>query len=227
MGASGYDEETLREHIPAMVYTLYDGYYIYGKYLNYDNQNNAIGYNYGLKPYIYYSCRYFRDINNNFVVNYTLDNSISIYGKIRGNYVTKSGYVINPDLVTSVIPENVDIIFNRLLTYNPNKYGDLEPNNYIGTINYPLSVVYDGTTISREVLTEQITIKEEQTADKIGTYLADVVNHATLHNGNFDLISATEAYKRCSISKRLLLISRSRLSFLKPQISMTLYKVCI
>ena len=95
MGASGYDQDTLKEYIPAMLYTMYDGYYIYGKYFNYTiNQ-----YQYGLKPYIYYSCRYIYGNNNDFVVNYTLDNSITIYGKVNGKYVTDSGYVINTNLV--------------------------------------------------------------------------------------------------------------------------------
>lgn len=34
LGASGYDEQSLEQFIPAMVYTMYDGYYIYGKYYN-------------------------------------------------------------------------------------------------------------------------------------------------------------------------------------------------
>jgi predicted PurR-regulated permease PerM len=37
MGASGYDEDTLKQFIPAMLYTMYDGYYIYGKYYNYSS----------------------------------------------------------------------------------------------------------------------------------------------------------------------------------------------
>ena len=50
-GASGYDKDSLQAFIPAIVYTMYDGYYIYGKYYN-----EEIGdYQYGLKPYIYYS----------------------------------------------------------------------------------------------------------------------------------------------------------------------------
>ena len=94
LGASGYDQESLQQFIPAIVYTMYDGYYIYGKY-----QNEKEGkYQYGLKPYIYYSCRYVKN-NDDFVVNYTLDNSITVFGKINDTYVTKSGTLINPDTV--------------------------------------------------------------------------------------------------------------------------------
>ena len=72
---AGYGEDVLKDYVPAIVYTLYDGYYIYSTYNNtldvkndvtnpsgdefysqasYQNGENI----YGLKPYIYYSCRY-------------------------------------------------------------------------------------------------------------------------------------------------------------------------
>ena len=34
LGASGYDQESLQQFIPAIVYTMYDGYYIYSPYTN-------------------------------------------------------------------------------------------------------------------------------------------------------------------------------------------------
>lgn len=57
-------------------------------------QNNQ----YGLKPYIYYTCRYKDNSPVNpfdFVVNYTLDNAIVIYGYIGSlGYKTVSGYLV-------------------------------------------------------------------------------------------------------------------------------------
>lgn len=149
MGASGYDRDTLKEYIPAMLYTMYDGYYIYGKYFNYDiNQ-----YQYGLKPYIYYACRYVAGLND-FVVNYTLDNSITVYGKINGEYVTKSGYVINPSLVTNIVRDG---------------YG------------YVQSVIYDGINIEREILTEQlITIDDNGVATR-GSYQYTKYNNQKIY----------------------------------------------
>ena len=108
-----YTKEDLQAYVPAIVYTLYDGYYIYGKRYNVysDTQINESGgltdmtidtelndankYEYGLKPFVYYSCRYYKDSNNDFVVNFTLDNFISIYGTVNGNYEARSGYLIN------------------------------------------------------------------------------------------------------------------------------------
>lgn len=138
MGASGYDQDTLKEYIPAMLYTMYDGYYIYGKYFNYTiNQ-----YQYGLKPYIYYSCRYIYGNNYDFVVNYTLDNSITIYGKVNGKYVTDSGYVINANLVGNV---------ESIVSYVKGTYRK----------NYPTKISYDGVNIEREILTEQLVVINE------------------------------------------------------------------
>ena len=108
LGASGETSESLQQYIPAIVYTLYDGYYIYGKYYN----ESKAEYQYGLKPYIYYSCRYVKGSNNDFVINYTLDNTITIYGKVNGEYVTKSGALINPDMV--------NVVSNQLVTYDKN-----------------------------------------------------------------------------------------------------------
>lgn len=141
MGASGYDQDTLKEYIPAMLYTMYDGYYIYGKYFNYKLGENG-EYQYGLKPYIYYSCRYIYGNNYDFVVNYTLDNSITIYGKINGKYVTDSGYVINPSLVGNV---------ESIVSYVKGVYKK----------DYPTKITYDGVTIEKEILKEQLIVIAE------------------------------------------------------------------
>ena len=87
--SENYTENELKEYIPAILFTLYDGYYIYSKY-----EDTVTGeYVYGLKPLMYYSCRYVTSADD-FVVNYTLDNSISVIGKVNHEYVNKTGYLI-------------------------------------------------------------------------------------------------------------------------------------
>ncbi len=121
----GATDNYLKPYIPAMVFTLYDGYYIYSPSYNYtelnettedndgftiessegtlttdevierySNRENA-QYNHILKPYIYYTVRYApENTNTDVVVNYSLDNYVVVYGMVKGQYVTRSGYLV-------------------------------------------------------------------------------------------------------------------------------------
>lgn len=106
--------DDLQAYVPAMLFTLYDGYYIYSSY---DNVYSTTGtgedekvnikldgknFQNGLKPYVYYSAKYRLRNGNIIVVNYTLDNAITVYGDFGSGYITKSGYLINPDYVQNV-----------------------------------------------------------------------------------------------------------------------------
>lgn len=121
---TGYNEDTLKEYVPALVYTMYDGYYIYSPFTNTLDKNKTnevinedgtiskksdaeilkdkedatykdgekIS---GLKPYVYYSCRYRKDKDNDFVITYSLDNYITIKGLIKGKQVDDAGYLLD------------------------------------------------------------------------------------------------------------------------------------
>lgn len=132
----GFTKTTLQNYVPALVYTMYDGYYIYSPYINTwgtnstndeirDEMQSQIGiqesgtYNngdilFGLKPYVSYSCRYIMgDID--VVITYSLDNYIQIQGKIGDKAVSKYGYLLNDrDLVINGVSSesyngNIDI----------------------------------------------------------------------------------------------------------------------
>ena len=139
---NGYTEEEMNQYIPALVYTMYDGFYIYSRF---ENQNylyeitdegdvttNPIDNNgeniFGLKPYIPYSVRYKRG-NIDVVITYALDNYISIRGTINGNYIDDSGYLIDG--------------------IEPGTYGEGNPNGNIS---------YNGVSIENEVLEEYLPI---------------------------------------------------------------------
>lgn len=100
---SGYGESVLQNYVPAIVYTLYDGYYIYSAYNNTLDDDDKISevakYTngkkiYGLKPYIYYSCRYKPNATSDFIITYSLDSYITIQGRVNGNIVNRSGYLL-------------------------------------------------------------------------------------------------------------------------------------
>lgn len=125
LGTSGYSQDDLKSYVPSIIYTLYDGYYIYSKY--YDTVEKD--YKYGLKPFISYSCRYVKGSNYDFVVNYTLDNTITIIGKVNGEYVTKTGHLLY--LKDNNDKPDKEILKENLITLgNDNKQESKEKYEY-------------------------------------------------------------------------------------------------
>lgn len=132
----GYTKETLQNYVPALVYTMYDGYYIYSPYKNTwntessnkdikdemseqitDQNTYSEGQKlYGLKPYVYYSCRY-KNITGNIdvVITYSLDNYIQIQGKIGDQIVNKYGYLLS-DVNENGYYKGISIISEKLLS---------------------------------------------------------------------------------------------------------------
>lgn len=211
LGASGYDKESLQQFIPAIVYTMYDGYYIYGKYYN----DTIKDYQYGLRPYIYYSCRYVKD-NNDFVVNYTLDNSITIYGKVNGQYVTKSGTLINPNLVTNITEKSLkyngiliepEILSEQLIilndsgnaekaeyeytVYNNQKiYLDKENNKYFRYVNNQKQYITESDSNKDEKdFLEKWTYEGHLHCNSAIEYYANAYNFSTWVNNNLSGIT--------------------------------------
>lgn len=101
LGIGGYNQDQIKSYIPAILFTLYDGYYIYAP-----TRTNS-GYEYILQPYSYYTIRYKQNNSNDVVINYTLDNYIVVYGWIEGKYVVNSGYLISNDRTNIVGEESL------------------------------------------------------------------------------------------------------------------------
>ena len=154
MNATGYTKEALQPFVPALVYTLYDGYYLYGKYRNVMPQDGSVQdyddseYQWGLKPYVYYSCRYVKG-SEEVIVNYTLDNFITVYYRkgtgANSDYETRSGYLINPDAWDGNTYNGIDIVDTRLTEELLFKTKDSNNNYERGTyeyINYQSQKIY-------------------------------------------------------------------------------------
>lgn len=157
-------KEELSVFVPAIVFTLYDGYYIHSSYNNYTpteqgkaNIVNQKQYQDGLRPYIYYSCKYKLKNGKIVIVNYTLDNAITVYGDVGDGkgYQTRSGYLINPNDVNNV-------------------------NNGNKTLRYK------GIEIGPETLTEHlITIENEETGATSGAdYNYIIYNNKKVYKDN-------------------------------------------
>ena len=159
---SGYDKDILQEYVPAIVYTMYDGYYIYTSFTNTINEDkdssSGATYHdgdkiYGLRPYVHYSCRYI-DGSTDVVITYTLDNCITVEGTVRGEPTYKTGYL-------------------------------LEPSNFSSVSD--TSITYRGSTITSENnLTEHLIAYDEDTNGNYvsfeGDYVCDKVNGVKYYN---------------------------------------------
>ena len=135
----GYNKDILQEFVPALVYTMYDGYYIYAPFYNkiYDKDTSEdakyqIGDKiYDLKPYVHYSCRYVHD-NIDVVITYTLDNCITVEGTINGDAVYKTGYLIDniSGSGNNIKYRNVSIINGETITENLKAYVESDDGKY-------------------------------------------------------------------------------------------------
>ena len=85
----GTSKKSVMEFIPAILFTLHDGYYIYTP-----TQNENGEYVHKLKPYIYYTKEYVSG-NKKLIINYSLDNYIAVYfyDVDEKEYQSRAGFV--------------------------------------------------------------------------------------------------------------------------------------
>ena len=183
----GYNRDILKEYVPALVYTMYDGYYIYSSYINTltdkdfisndeeDLENGIYASTYkngqtisGLKSYVYYSCRYLRG-SDDFVITYSLDNYITIKGIINGKAVNDAGYLINDctgDVDNNIAQYREIQIGRENLTENVMDYsGEIYTSPYVklNGVKYHKNNT-DGkwfSIINNQELEESVNYKEE------------------------------------------------------------------
>jgi len=200
LGLGSYSENQVKEYVPALVYTLYDGYYIYSKYDNIGNptlsnnkadvlQNQDTITQYGLKPYIYYTCRYKNNSATkpfDFVVNYTLDNAVVIYGYIGDlGYKTVSGYMVgnSVDITEEVLSEKL-LILNDDGTVN-----EAESTVYKYGYNKEGTKIY--TTISGDFSNpNNLFLYKDSKKESIGTIDYAIINNAEYYNKSYNNIKA-------------------------------------
>lgn len=84
---SSYNTEAIEEYIPAIVFGMYDGFYMYAPSYN----SKTKKYEHSLKNYVYYS----ETLADGTVIRYSLDNYITVSGYFDGKYQTKEGYLID------------------------------------------------------------------------------------------------------------------------------------
>lgn len=173
MGIGGAGKGRIQTYIPAIVYTMYDGYYIYSASLMQDQdttkdgltqfendgtiKSNGTSYQYILKPYSPYSARYVSG-NTDITVNYTLDNYIRVYGTVNGEYQAKEGYLV-------VCGDNAGV-------------ENVSPNGSIS------GITYRGATIKPEKLTEQVYTTADDGQVKEYPYIYDQYDNKLYLDGS-------------------------------------------
>lgn len=142
----------LPEEYSQILYKNNDGTYSTQLHTISSNYNKSTYYkrDYILKSYIPYSARY-ANSSMDITVNYTLDNFVTIEGSIGNTYYTKSGYLINPNLISKIeIGPNDSSPIKTIRVTNWTDYSQEIINNYIeDQANYYVKVyLSDGTQIS-------------------------------------------------------------------------------
>lgn len=92
-GVTGSNRSYMMSYVPALVFTLYDGYYMYIPTKTW----NSNTFSHELKPYVYYSKEYQSDNGKQkLIINFSLDNYVAVYfydNTANKTYVSKSGYL--------------------------------------------------------------------------------------------------------------------------------------
>jgi hypothetical protein len=104
-GISSFNTKEIEEYIPAIMFGMYDGFYMYAPSLN----SNGT-YEHSLKNYVYYS----EELNDNIIIRYSLDSYITVSGDFGDGYETKEGYlmVLNNSNSNGTKYKGVDIYAN-------------------------------------------------------------------------------------------------------------------
>lgn len=143
-----YNNSEIEEYIPAIVFGMYDGFYMYApSEIAKENDPNEYEYKHNLRSYVYYS-EQITGPNCDIVIRYTLDSYVAVTGTINGEYVTKAGYLTD------------------LSKCNNNTYNCDTPSNPSDTIKEATlfdNFEYNGGKIEDETITYTTLDKENQT----------------------------------------------------------------
>lgn len=99
---TGTKADTMKEYVPAILLTMYDGYYIYEPFTNtIPNVDTEVESEYeadktirGLKAYVSYTCKY-KHNGATYMITYSLDNYVVIDEFEGGDHKVYKGYLID------------------------------------------------------------------------------------------------------------------------------------
>lgn len=224
LGITGTSSTGILSYVPAILFTLYDGYYIYTPTVQTDGT-----YEHELKPYVYYTKEYeSQNGNSKITINYSLDNYVVVYYYYNNGaeYTSKAGYLEAIDKGDGVwvsgdevyykgvkIDQN-ETITQRTATYNSStKTTSYSTGDSTSTSAYEYyKEAYDFTEWFNEViktvnpvdeennsLVNKLTINlDNQALPDVGSYFNDEKTNVIKDSIKDNLIQAMETYKRKS-----------------------------
>lgn len=178
LGIMGASKNDVMSYVPAVLFTLYDGYYIYTPSANTDGS-----YEHKLKPYIYYTKEYeSMDDKKKIVINYSLDNYVAVYyyNKSENSYESKAGYL---EIIANSKNDNGIFVSEngQDLYYNGKKINKNE------TV-YRNKYAYNSNQNKYELIQEQITSQDAYNyyldAYKFTKWYNDIINNSNLGNSS-------------------------------------------
>lgn len=127
-----YNNTEIEEYIPAMLFGLYDGFYMYAP------SQNGEEYKHNLRSYVYYSEQI---PGTDIVIRYTLDNYVAVSGTIDGTYQTMAGYLIGKSFTSSnkydgVLIESEILPSSKKINDTTNQLEDVPAKNDNTAITY-------------------------------------------------------------------------------------------
>ncbi len=177
IGLSGTSNDYVLGYVPAMVFGLYDGYYIYSQ--------NDTGTGRELKPYVYYTKTYENGIGTNITIAYSLDNYVSIYGKYHGESISAAGYLVVPEHV-NISP---DFAYTKTIDEKGNQISKVidagtesgGQKSWIKYKNYDINpeTIYENKTVSNK---DEILINQPEKTTDAMMYYYEALQFTNLYN---------------------------------------------
>lgn len=180
----GTSKNTVMTYVPAILFTLHDGYYIYTPTANTNGEYEHI-----LKPYIYYT-REYTGTNGKIIINYSLDNYAVVYyyNTADNTYESRAGYL---EATTSNSTKNGIYVSSDKNTVYYNKE-NIEKDEELHNKVYKLDSTTGTYKKQDETTTTQRAFDYYLKAYEFTNWYNDIIDKANLSNNEKTILKIAE-----------------------------------
>lgn len=172
----GTNKNDVMDYVPAIVFSLHDGYYIYTPTADVDGE-----YDHTLRPYVYYTKEYeSSDANKKIVINYSLDNYVAVYyyDKLNKSYESKAGYL--EPIASSQNTYGIYISGDNVY-YNGKK---IDENETLHKNGYIYNLAQNKGQVQEQITQSQRAYDYYKKAYDFSNWFNNIINSANLGNSN-------------------------------------------